>query len=42
QTRAVLEQYGPFEEHVIANTAHSPHIEKPAEFAALFHEFIRK
>lgn len=42
QTRAVLEQYGPFEEHVIANTAHSPHIEKPAEFAALFHEFLQK
>ncbi len=41
QTRAVLKQYGDFEEHVIADTAHSPHIEKPAEFNALFHAFIK-
>lgn len=41
QTRAVLEQYGPFEEHVLADCAHSPHIEKPAEFNALFHAFLK-
>lgn len=42
QTRAVLEQYGNFEEQVIEGTAHSPHIEKPDVFNGLFHEFIRK
>lgn len=46
QTRAVLEQYaahgGAFTEHVIADTAHSPHLEKPAEFKALFHEFLSR
>jgi pimeloyl-ACP methyl ester carboxylesterase len=26
--------------HVIENAAHSPHIEKPAEFGALFHSFL--
>ena len=41
QTRAVFEQYGDFEEHVIEGTAHSPHIEKPGEFGALFHAFLR-
>ncbi len=45
QMRHVLEQYaaagGHFSEHVIPDTAHGPHIEKPAVFAALFHEFIR-
>jgi pimeloyl-ACP methyl ester carboxylesterase len=45
QTRAVLEQYaangGSFEEHVIQDTAHGPHIEKPDEFNALFHAFLR-
>lgn len=44
QTRAVLEQYatngGSFEEHVLHDTAHGPHIEKPDEFNALFHRFI--
>ncbi len=44
QTRAVLEQYatngGSFEEHVLQDTAHGPHIEKPDEFNALFHRFI--
>ncbi len=44
QTRAVLERYaaqgGSFEEHVIQDTAHGPHIEKPAEFNALFHAFL--
>jgi len=46
QTRDVLKKYaangGSFEEHVVQNTAHSPHIEKPAEFNALFHAFLRK
>ena len=45
QTRAVLEQYaakgGRFEEHVIPDTAHGPHIEKPDEFNALFHAFLK-
>lgn len=44
QTRKVLERYaasgGRFEEHVIPDTAHSPHIEKPGEFQALFHAFL--
>jgi pimeloyl-ACP methyl ester carboxylesterase len=44
QTRAVLERYaasgGSFQEHVIQDTAHSPHIEKPDEFNALFHPFL--
>jgi pimeloyl-ACP methyl ester carboxylesterase len=44
QTRAVLEQYaangGRFQQHVIPDTAHGPHIEKPAEFNAVFHPFL--
>lgn len=44
QMRQVLDRYaaagGSYQEHVIPDTAHSPHIEKPAEFAALFHPFI--
>jgi pimeloyl-ACP methyl ester carboxylesterase len=44
QTRAVLEQYaakgGNFQEQVIKDTAHGPHIEKPGEFNAIFHEFL--
>ncbi len=46
QTRKVFEKYaasgGSFEEQVIADTAHSPHIEKPAEFNRLFHQFLGK
>ncbi|MHB1481684.1 MAG: alpha/beta fold hydrolase, partial [Bellilinea sp.] len=46
QTRAVLQKYaengGSFEEHVIENTAHSPHIEKPEAFNAVFHAFLEK
>lgn len=42
QTRAVLDRYagagGSYEEVVIANTGHSPHIEAPAEFAAALHK----
>ena len=40
QTRHVLEQYkangGDFEEVVMADTAHSPYIEKPQEFMTIF------
>jgi pimeloyl-ACP methyl ester carboxylesterase len=39
-----LEQYaaagGTFQEHVIQDAAHGPHIEKPDEFNALFHAFL--
>jgi pimeloyl-ACP methyl ester carboxylesterase len=45
QIRSVLDDYaaagGAYEEHVIENTAHSPHIEKPEEFNALFHNFLQ-
>ncbi len=45
QTRAVLEQYqakgGSFQEVVIADAAHSPHIEKPAEFLAALTAHIK-
>ncbi len=45
QTRAVLEQYqqtgGRYTEVVIAETGHSPYIEKPEEFNRVFHEHIR-
>lgn len=44
QIRAVLEQYqangGAYREAVIADAAHSPFIEKPDEFNALFHDFL--
>ncbi|GAB4153129.1 MAG: alpha/beta hydrolase [Candidatus Promineifilaceae bacterium] len=46
QTRAVLEQYaangGVYVERVIVDTGHSPHIEKPDEFNAIFHDFLAK
>jgi pimeloyl-ACP methyl ester carboxylesterase len=46
QTRHVLDQYvragGSYEEHLIMNTAHSPHIEKPEEFNSIFHPFLLK
>ncbi|MCU0485272.1 MAG: alpha/beta hydrolase [Anaerolineales bacterium] len=46
QTRSVFEKYaaagGRFEEHIIPDTAHSPHIEKPQVCNALFHAFLRK
>ncbi len=45
QTRAVLDQYkaagGTYEEVVMQDTGHSPYIEKPAEFNAIFHAHIR-
>ena len=44
QTRRVLEHYqsggGSFQEHVIDETAHAPHIEKSDEFNAVFHAFL--
>ena len=44
QTRAVLEQYaargGSFQEEVIADTGHTPYIEKPEEFNLLLHAHL--
>ncbi|MDO9087925.1 MAG: alpha/beta hydrolase [Anaerolineaceae bacterium] len=44
QTRVVFEKYkengGTYQEIVIEDTAHSPHIEKPKEFNQFFHEFL--
>ena len=47
QTRAVFEKYAQmggklYEEHVIENAGHGPHIEKPEEFNALYHAFLKK
>lgn len=46
QTRRVLDRYraagGAYWEHVIAETGHSPYIEKPEEFAALFIAHLRQ
>lgn len=45
QTRAVLDKYraagGSYQEVVIEDTAHSPYIEKPAEFNRVFHAHIQ-
>lgn len=45
QTRAVLEKYqaagGSYKEVVIRGAAHIPFIEKPDEFNAIFHSFLR-
>ncbi|MCC7446645.1 MAG: alpha/beta hydrolase [Anaerolineae bacterium] len=45
QTRAVLEKYaaagGTYREVVIQDTGHTPYIEKPGEFNAVFHAHIR-
>ena len=40
QIRAVLEQYGAFEEVVFEDCGHSPYIEKPDEFSRVFHAHI--
>ncbi|HVV21906.1 MAG TPA: alpha/beta hydrolase [Pseudonocardiaceae bacterium] len=40
QTRAVLDSYGRYTEHVLPGCGHSPHLERPAEFAALVDEFL--
>jgi pimeloyl-ACP methyl ester carboxylesterase len=46
QTRAVLEQYaaqgGSYEEVVLTDTAHSPHIEKPEEWISAFLRHIQR
>jgi pimeloyl-ACP methyl ester carboxylesterase len=46
QTRAVLDRYasagGTYDEVVLADTGHSPHIEKPAEFNGALLEFLAK
>lgn len=41
QTRRILEQYGNFEEAVIADTGHTPYVEKPEEFMALFTKVLK-
>lgn len=40
QTRAVLERYGSFREHVIPETGHSPQIERPDLVDPLFHAHL--
>jgi pimeloyl-ACP methyl ester carboxylesterase len=40
QTRAVLERYGAFREIVYEGVGHSPHIERPADFAAVLREVV--
>jgi pimeloyl-ACP methyl ester carboxylesterase len=40
QTREVLDRYGPYEEVVYAGVGHSPHIERPAEFADLLRQVV--
>lgn len=46
QTRAVLDRYaaagGTYDEIVFADTGHSPHVEKPAEFSAALREILAK
>lgn len=42
QTRDVLQKYGNYEEKVIEDVAHSPHIQKPAEFNTFFHAWLKK
>lgn len=42
QTRAVLEQYGNYEEVVIDECGHSPYIEKADEFNKAFHTHLQK
>jgi pimeloyl-ACP methyl ester carboxylesterase len=40
QTRALFEAYGPYTEIVYPDCGHSPHIERPAEFAALLTKVV--
>ena len=46
QTRAVLDRYaaagGTYDEIVLADTGHSPHIERPAEFSTALREILAK
>jgi pimeloyl-ACP methyl ester carboxylesterase len=41
QTRHILEQYGNFEEVIIAGTGHTPYVEKPAEFMEAFKKALK-
>lgn len=41
QTRAVLQKYGNFSEHLVDDTGHSPQIEKPEVVDPLFHDHLR-
>jgi hypothetical protein len=45
QTRSILEQYkakgGAYEEIVIENTGHTPYVEKPEEFMAVFGKVLK-
>jgi pimeloyl-ACP methyl ester carboxylesterase len=41
QTREVLERYGPYDEVVYAGVGHSPHVERPAEFAELLRQIVK-
>jgi len=45
QTRSVLDQYtaqgGSYEEVVIADTGHTPYVEKPEEFMAAFAKVLK-
>jgi pimeloyl-ACP methyl ester carboxylesterase len=45
QTRSLLEKYqasgGAFEEVVIADTGHTPYVEKPEEFMAAFGKVLK-
>ncbi len=45
QTRNILEQYktqgGPYDEVVIADTGHTPYVEKPEEFMAAFKKILK-
>ncbi|WP_433057238.1 alpha/beta fold hydrolase [Dactylosporangium sp. CS-033363] len=40
QTRAVFERYGPYKEIVWTGVGHSPHVERPEEFAAVLREVV--
>jgi len=40
QTRAVLDGYGAYQEVVIEDAGHGPHLDKPAEFNAALHEHL--
>jgi pimeloyl-ACP methyl ester carboxylesterase len=41
QTRDVLARYGPYEEVVYTGTGHSPHVERPVEFAELLRKVVQ-
>ena len=41
QMREVLERYGPYEEVVYADAGHSPHVERPEEFAEVLKRVVQ-